>query len=196
MPKKIIFLLFTLCTISSSWAGVIVGGTRVIYPGQKKEVLLNIKNPEKINYLVQSWVEYPDNTTRKTPFVVNPPLVRLEENKDYDIRLIRNEVALPEDRESWFWLNIKAIPGAAHVKQNQLQVTVRTRIKIFYRPEAVKEDKEVPAYTKVIYQLKNNQFVLKNPTPFFINVYDLVVNENRIADADMIAPFGEAILLA
>ncbi|PMC12500.1 hypothetical protein CJ207_22155 [Klebsiella aerogenes] len=46
-----------ILTITSAQAGIIVGGTRVIYDGNKKEASLNVKNPDKYSYLIQSWVD-------------------------------------------------------------------------------------------------------------------------------------------
>lgn len=48
-------LLMTLWTPVQ--AGVIVGGTRLIYDGGKKESALNINNPDAVPYLIQSWVD-------------------------------------------------------------------------------------------------------------------------------------------
>lgn len=40
-------------TMTSAQAGVIIGGTRIIYQGDKK-ISLNVKNPDKFLYLIQS----------------------------------------------------------------------------------------------------------------------------------------------
>jgi P pilus assembly chaperone PapD len=45
--------------------------------------------------------------------------------------------ALPQDKESLFWLNIKAIPSASQV-DNTLQIAIKTRIKLIYRPATMK----------------------------------------------------------
>ncbi len=37
-------------------ASVILGGTRVIYEGNKKEASISVRNDDKTPYLVQSWV--------------------------------------------------------------------------------------------------------------------------------------------
>lgn len=39
-------------TMTSAQAGVIIGGTRIIYQGDKKETSLNVKNPDKLSYLI------------------------------------------------------------------------------------------------------------------------------------------------
>lgn len=42
---------------ATSQAGVVVGGTRLIYDGGKKEASINLSNPDKNIYLIQSWVD-------------------------------------------------------------------------------------------------------------------------------------------
>lgn len=53
-------------TINTAHAGVIIGGTRVVYQGEKKETSLNIKNPDKYSYLVQSWIDEDDSNNKKS----------------------------------------------------------------------------------------------------------------------------------
>ncbi len=57
-------------------AGVVVGGTRLVYPGGKKEATITVKNPDDIPYLVQSWVNADLEGNVKAPFLVTPPLFR------------------------------------------------------------------------------------------------------------------------
>lgn len=49
---------------------------------------------------------------------------------------------LPKDRESVFWFNVLEVPpkpdAATVANQSLLQLAFRTRIKLFYRPEALK----------------------------------------------------------
>lgn len=65
-------------------AGVIVGGTRVVYNSEKREASISVKNPEKsIPYLIQSWVESENGSTAmKAPFIITPPLFRLDAEQE------------------------------------------------------------------------------------------------------------------
>jgi P pilus assembly chaperone PapD len=49
---------------------------------------------------------------------------------------VRTGGSLPEDRESVFWLNVKSIPATddSVPHNNVLQVVVKSRLKLFYRP--------------------------------------------------------------
>lgn len=186
------FFLITLLIISqSSLAGVIVGGTRVIYDGSKREVSLSVKNPEKTApYLIQSWIEKETQPgTGKAPFVITPPLFRLDAGQENLLRIIRTgEDHLPEDRETVFWLNIKSIPSSEKSDKNQLQITVRTRIKLFYRPASLKDKKAEEAYKSLVLNRTNNILQIKNPTPFYISFYSLKIDGKEIKEAPMIAP--------
>lgn len=55
------YFALTAALLMALWApaqaGVIVGGTRLIYDGGKKESALNINNPDAVPYLIQSWVD-------------------------------------------------------------------------------------------------------------------------------------------
>ena len=63
-------------SMATAQAGVIIGGTRIIYHADKKESSLDVKNPDPYSYLIQSWVDKDENDTSKTPFIVTPPLFR------------------------------------------------------------------------------------------------------------------------
>lgn len=54
-------------TASTAQAGVIIGGTRLIYDGAKKESSLSVNNPDKVPYLIQSWVDITDGGAEKAP---------------------------------------------------------------------------------------------------------------------------------
>ncbi len=43
---------------------------------------------------------------------------------------------LPQDRESLFWMNVKAIPSMdkSKLSDNTLQLAIISRIKLYYRP--------------------------------------------------------------
>ncbi|EPR3745976.1 fimbrial biogenesis chaperone, partial [Escherichia coli] len=74
-------------------------------------------------------------------FIATPPLLVLKQDKNTKIRINRVGGQLPIDRESLFILNIAALPAQEQNSQlkneNQLQVAVRNRMKIFYRPETL-----------------------------------------------------------
>ncbi len=73
------------------------------------------------------------------PFIVLPPIVRIEPGKGQSWRLVFNGSRLPQDRESLFWFNLLDIPPEPKngKTDNYLQLAIRSRIKLFYRPAGV-----------------------------------------------------------
>lgn len=116
----------------------------------------------------------------KAPFLITPPLFRLDAKEDNVLRVVRTGGNLPEDRESLYWLNIKAIPSSKHVEGvNTLQIAINTRIKLLYRPSAVKGRPEDVA-DKLEWHREGNDFVVNNPTPFFMNFQTVTLNGQKV----------------
>lgn len=146
-------------------AGVTIAGTRVIYPAQQREVAVKLTNVEARPALVQVWVDdgdpkqSPDTST--APFLVSPPVVRIEAGKGQSLRLVyaptSSDAAAAAARESAhesvYWLNVLEVPPSAtspdtqpdEADQNHLQVALRTRIKVFLRPQGLVGDPETTA---------------------------------------------------
>lgn len=186
-------LAFTLT--SPALAGIEVGGTRLIFDANKKEATLSVRNPEKNSaYLIQSWLDNGnEHDQTKIPFIITPPLFRLDGGQENQLRVI-NTGALPQDRESIYWLSVKSIAATAP-SVNQLQISVRTRIKMIYRPAALK-DGAAEAYKKLSVTQNGNKVVLTNPTPYFISLHTLYVGSSEITEAGMVPPLGSHTLTA
>ncbi|MFZ1871700.1 MAG: fimbria/pilus periplasmic chaperone [Chania sp.] len=187
-PALILALLFT---INIAQAGVIVGGTRLIYDGDKKESSLSVKNPDKTPYLIQTWIETTGGA-EKAPFIVTPPLFRLDGGRENVLRVVRAGGNLPTDKESLFWINIKSIPSAEqNIDRNTLQIAVKTRIKLIYRPQGVKGSPEDVA-DKIIWQRNGNDLQVTNPTPFYMNFQGVQVAGKDVKEATYVAPGSTA----
>ncbi|EME8537202.1 molecular chaperone [Salmonella enterica] len=186
----VMVLAFMLASFTAQ-AGIVIGGTRVIYNGDKKETSAAIRDPDKSGvWLVQSWV---DNGVRggKAPFIVTPPLFRINPGEENILRIVRTGGNLPEDRESVFWLNVKSIPAtddsAPH--NNVLQVVVKSRLKLFYRPAGLEGQPET-AYHQLSVARRGNLLTISNPTPYYVTLFTLKVDGQEIKDADMVPPMG------
>ncbi|MDM0044284.1 fimbria/pilus periplasmic chaperone [Variovorax dokdonensis] len=191
-------------------ASVIIGGTRVIYPLADREVSVKLDNDSTSPSLVQVWVDDgnadagPGET--KAPFVVTPPIFRMAPQKSQTLRVIFSGGQLPQDRESVYWLNVLDVPpkptGEA-AKANTLQLALRTRIKIFARPDKL-EGKPVDAPAKLTWAVVadpsgNGQALqVTNPTPYFVSFSEFEVqNGNKTFKNDqggMVAPSGTTVL--
>lgn len=186
----VLFPVFFAMGISMTHAGVSVGGTRVIYDGEKKEASLSVSNPDTIPYLIQSWIELPDAARTKAPFIITPPLYRLDNGQQNVMRIIRSG-SLPENKESLFWLNIKSIPSAAR-KDNTLQIAVKTRIKLIYRPGQLRQSTPEAQAEKLIWRLDGNFIQVKNPSAYFINFNEITVAGKKVNDVTFVAPESTA----
>lgn len=135
-----------LAFCATAHAGVVLSGTRVVYPAAEKEVTLRVQNESQTPRLVQSWLDDGDGTQlagdSNTPFLLTPPMTRIEPGKGQALRIMYTGEALPQDRESVFWLNVLDVPPRPQGQDgvNYMQVAVRTRIKVFYRPVGLQGD--------------------------------------------------------
>ena len=118
--KMAFFLSLLFCPLLASAAGVAIAGTRVIYNEQSHEADITVKNTNPHDpVLIQSWVDdLADNN--KSPFIVTPPLFRLDAGDSNDLRVLLTSAQLPNDRESLFTLNIKVIPANTYTVRDML----------------------------------------------------------------------------
>ncbi|MDU6923034.1 molecular chaperone [Franconibacter helveticus] len=190
--RKIVIVSTLLMAATAAQAGVVVGGTRLVYNGDKKEAPISVVNNDDINYLLQSWVDSDEQGGEKAPFMVTPPLFRMEAHQDNTLRVVRTGGTLPEDRESLYWLNVKAIPSAKKMESvNSLQIAIKTRIKLIYRPHGI-SGKPEEAADKLHWRKEGNTLVVENPTPFYMNFYSVTVNGNKVSDVNYAVPKGES----
>ncbi|ERK11423.1 chaperone FimC [Serratia fonticola AU-AP2C] len=174
-------------------AGVALGTTRVIYPSDQKQVQLAVtNNDEKSTYLIQSWVENRDGK-KDGRFVITPPLFAMQGKKENTLRIIdATNNKLPQDRESLFWINVKAIPSVSKVEksENTLQLAITSRIKLYYRPAGLTLKPEIAA-EKLRFSRQGTELKLINPTPYFLTVTELNAG-TRILESALVPPMGEA----
>ncbi|MGK9175802.1 molecular chaperone, partial [Yokenella regensburgei] len=128
------WLLLVLLLICDAHAGIQLASTRVIYPAGKREVTLAVTSKDPAPRLIQTWIENDNADTAKVPFIILPPVFRLNPGKGQSLRIMFTGGAVPRDRESVFWLNVLEIPPKPAGKADHIQLTVRSRLKLFYRP--------------------------------------------------------------
>jgi P pilus assembly protein, chaperone PapD len=168
-----------------------VGGTRVVYQEGKREASISVTNAETHTpYLVQSWVEnFAENDKRPVPFIVTPPLFRLDPEKRNMLRISFTGASLPSDRESVYWLNVKSISPSQKDDVNKLQINIKSKFKIFYRPKNLAGDVE-KAWQQLQFHMTGNHLMVNNPTPYFISLFSLYVGGKEIKEPGMIAPLS------
>lgn len=201
MKKRIFTLLLLTVTFVSS-ANVIINSTRVIYPQGSKEVSVQLFNTGAQQALVQAWIDdgNADSTpeTADVPFILTPPVVKIDGKNGQQLRVKMTPVKLPEDRESLFYLNLLDIPPLPEnsADKNMMQIAIRSRIKLFYRPSGLTLNADI-AHTRLNFRRDGQQYVLKNESPYYINILALKETGSDRALAEegsMIAPYAQLTL--
>ena len=191
---KYAFFSLTVSCLSvqaSDKGGISVGGTRIIYPGGQKEVSLNITNSDSSPYLIQSWAEASDSKSNDVPFMVTPPLFRLDSNQKNLLRIVQTRDNLPNDRESLYWMNIKSIPTSTEKEsENTLQIAIKTRIKLIYRPQQLKGTPEDVA-KQLIWNRSGKRLTVNNPTAFIMNFQQIRVGSHNVKDISYVLPMSQ-----
>lgn len=186
--KSIILFFISLFIINTSYAGVIISGTRVIYNEGNKNVSINVKNPDKMPYLIQSWIDDFEEK-KQSKFTITPPLFRLNPDKENTLRIFLTEEGLPSDQESRFWLNIKTIP-ATEKTENSLQIAFKTQMKLIYRPKSLKDVNFEEEQKKLSWSKERGKVIVYNPTPYFMNFQTIKFNGKLVDDVSYAKPFS------
>lgn len=190
--KSIAFLLIFACVMPVQ-ASITLGGTRLIYDSSQREAAISVSNAQQaVPHLIQSWVEVDGSATDKAPFIVTPPLFRLDAGRENTIRVVfSGESALPDNRESVYWLNVKSIPAIEKSDQNRLLIAVKNKIKIFYRPAALNTAAAADAWKKLSFSHNLGQLTIANPTPYYVSLFSLKAGSQSIENPPMVPPFGK-----
>ncbi|MEH3481070.1 MULTISPECIES: molecular chaperone [Enterobacter] len=198
LPLALLLIVFSLLTMPTH-ANVVIAGTRVIYPVGEREVTIRLDNRGELPALVQAWVDDGNKDTPvsllKVPFVITPVISRIEAHNGQTLRLSYTGAStLPKDKESVFWLNVLDIPPQAAKQQdtNRLQMALRSRIKIFVRPETLDADGAAQAINTLRWNTTREGLEAINSSPYYVNIASVVINEGKrkisATDGAMIAP--------
>ena len=196
-----------LClAVPGAQASVVIDGTRVVFPAQQGEVTVRLSNDSDKPAVIEAWIDRGDPRSTpdsvRTPFLITPPLFRMEPHKDQSLRVlyIQGQQPLPTDRESLFWLNVLEIPpkptGPQYAGKNYLQFAIRSRLKLFYRPAKLAGDSTTAPDRLTFKAALSGQsvaLVAHNPTPYYITIVGLSLGSaghSVLATPGMVAPFG------
>lgn len=212
---KVIILLLSSSTYSlagnvNEYSGITLPSTRIIYSGKEtKGITFAVTNNTPTPYLMQSRVttlptslveEAHDTPSLATsPFIVLPPLVRIEsgETTTLRIRLIQN--TLPTNKESVFAFQIKTIPSKKKREDNakeqaHMTLALQNTLKMFYRPEGLPPYKVQNVAQALQFKRQGTQITVTNPTVFYATFADLSVGKSIIGNKallKMVPPLGQ-----
>lgn len=189
MKKFFSYILFAFSI--HAFAGIQVNATRVIYNSTSKSASLSISNDSDDTYMVQTWLDTGDASQmpKNLPIVVTPPILKLATQKEAILRFIYSGSGLPQDKESLFWVNVQEIPPTPR-QENVLQVAIRTRIKLLYRPDSLKTNLQQQAEA-LKWQHQGGNLLVTNEGPLHVTLGKLMLKsggKSWTVNADMVKP--------
>lgn len=155
-------------------AAIALDRTRVIFNGDQPSLALTISNQNRsLPYLAQSWIEDAQGKKLESPMTALPPVQRVEPGAKGQIKvqMTGGEASLPQDRETLFYFNVREIPPKSN-KANTLQLALQTRVKMFYRPQAIAiaRGNDNEAQKKLTLTRQGDSYQVNNPTPYYITL--------------------------
>ncbi|SPW34516.1 Chaperone protein fimC precursor [Edwardsiella tarda] len=179
-------------------SGLTLGATRVVHPAGAAQSVFSVSNKtDSSTYLIQSWVE--DATGAKTDdFIVTPPLYTSAPGNENVLRIVSSEAPHPQDKESLYYLNIKAIPSVDKKalekhEGGSLIVATLMKVKLFVRPAGLTPPREQAA-NKLEFARKGANLNIHNPTPYYLTLIDMKVGTKTLPDI-MVPPWESVSLV-
>lgn len=177
-----------------------LGATRVIYQPGSSGSMLSVINVQDYPILVQSKALSEDKQS-DAPFLVTPPVFRIDGGQQSRIRIVQTGGNFPTDRESLNWLCITGIPpksddewsegkGPAPTEATlEVQLRVNNCIKLLIRPAALKGT-SVDVASSLAWRKDGNKLVVNNPTPFFMNLKSVKVGGVDVKQLEYVSPMS------
>lgn len=193
---KMLCAVITLSVVTPVHAGIVIYGTRVIYPAEKSEITLQLMNQEQNASLVQAWID--DGNTSlppekiQVPFLLTPPVVRVPGNSGQQLKIKKMPNTLPKNKESLFYLNVLDIPpnNPANAGKNVIKFAMQNSIKLFYRPSGIAPVNSA-TFKKIVLVRNGKSFIIKNDNANWVTVAEIKVGSVKINDKSvMVAPFS------
>lgn len=203
--RGVLACVLSFCVVLPSVASVVITNTRVIYEAGAREVTVQLSNKGQLPVLVSTWIDGGNAESRpndaEVPFNITPPLFRLDPEKGQALRISLTQASMPLDRESVFWLNVHEVPPVSQEAvdgKNVMQLALRTRIKLFYRPKNLQgRVEDAPARLTWHLAPVSNAMVLrvKNPSAYHVSFASITLQVNGkplsvVTDAAMVPPGG------
>lgn len=176
-------------------AGIVITGTRVIYPGEQREITVQLTNNGDVPALAQAWIDEKPDTENvakaRSPFLLTPPVARVNPGKGQSLRIRLIEQGLPQDRESLYWLTVLELPPkqAEGTATNKLQMAFASRLKLFYRPKGLGTLEN--SIESLQWKVQGDELVCTNPGAFHITFVDIRLGGQEVPLASgsaMVAP--------
>ncbi|WMD18309.1 molecular chaperone [Achromobacter seleniivolatilans] len=187
MVRIVLWCVATMLSLGaqSALASIALKTTRVIIEDGKNEASFGVQNMGA-DILVQSWLEAHDEEEAAKHFTLTPQLVRVMAASEQRVRILYEGVGAPSNKELMLWLNVQEIPQKAQ-QSGILQLAVRHRIKVFYRPSGL-PGKALDAARNIAWSYSNGQLHISNPTAFHVTIASLTSQGKSLSDSFVLGP--------
>ncbi len=178
MIRKIKTAILSLFIILStySYASIEINKDKFIFIESKNQEIIEIKNNTTNDYFIQSWIShYDESNETELPFMITPPLFKIEKDENYSLKIFKTDEIEKKDRETLYRINIKRIPLLSNSDENKnlLHISMNSVYNLIYRPISIEKGVK-DAYKKIEFlKNKNNEFIVNNPTPYFITLLNV-----------------------
>lgn len=182
MIKKIKVTILSIFTIFPiyGYSAIEINKNRFIFIESQNQEVIEIKNKTDNNYFIQSWIShYNENNDDELPFIITPPLIKIEKDENYSLKIFRLGEIEKKDRETLYRINIKRIPLLSNSdgNENLLHISMNSVYNLIYRPISIEKNAKT-SYEKIEFlKNKNNELIINNPTPYFITLLKISLNE-------------------
>lgn len=186
-------------TLPAAQAALTISTTRIVHGTDSRSSSVIVANPSDRTFAAQAWVNTEqDDTVTPVPMIAAPALFRLDPGKEQMVQINRLPNDLPKDRESLFYFNLQEIPQQEKTDANILNIALRTRIKLFYRPSELESRPEdhLKALKWSVKMLNGKpHLAVDNPSPYHLTFNRLRIHagghEHSLHATAMVAPFAQ-----
>ncbi|MFC6299295.1 fimbria/pilus periplasmic chaperone [Pseudomonas sp. CCM 7893] len=191
-------VLVMLCGLDAQ-AALTVIGTRFVYPADTTLLPIRVGNNAEQPILLQAWLDKGDAVADPgklhVPFVLFPPIVRLEPQQRAALELRYTREPLPRDRESVFWINLLEVPAQSAGSEHRLQLSYRMRMKVLFRPEGLpgRPDQAAEQLSWGLESLPERTLKIGNRSAYYVSVAHLTLGSGPQAvqlEGITIEPYG------
>lgn len=179
--------LVSMCSTEGTHAGIVIGATRIVFPGASRDVSVRIENKGKEPALVQVWIDDGDDHSTPenahAPFAITPPVFRIDPGRGHALRIVHVGDHPPAEHEALYWLNVLEIPPSPEngKEVNTLQFAFRHRLKLLHRPSGL-DVAPVTAPSLLTWSIERDGAMSRlrvgNPSPYVVSFNEVAIVPN------------------
>lgn len=194
MKNRILSFLFLIPALAFAQGngGVSFDSTRVVFREGVNSASIKFNNFTNSKWLLKAWVSEYNSPDKSAGFVITPPLYKTDGGESIQFRIMPTKIALKEDRESVFRINVLAIPPKNNGDNNSVQFAINSRIKLFFRPKNLAPKPDSVKQSQLLRVEKEiDTITVFNPTPYYITMDKVKVNGqlNHSLNDFMVPPY-------